>query len=339
MTAVQKSDDIIFDYDAAFRINSGILSADEQDKIRRTRVTILGMFVGGTIANMLARSGVEHFVLIDNARFKLSDMNRDIGCFADTIGELKAEVIKKQILRINPQAVVETVTDEVSLAGIGKWIDCCDVFCAQSDDLAFSCHSLMLAQQRKKFAVTFMPSGMTGYVEVYPPGLKKVVDPAVMFGSPRRLSYRGLYHFLRNPLNRCGRRWHITDGRWHIDWFCDWRDSKVIEPQLCPNVWLGASLACMEIIKFITGRWRQVKVPKMWHLLTAASKVKVEVYRRRSWLFEKFIYWTFSIELFNFGRRYRRFTTRRLLRELAGMKKQESEGRPVKPPFMWRHLI
>jgi hypothetical protein len=77
----------------------------------------------------------------------------------------------------------------------------------------------------------------------------------------------------------------------------------------------------------------------MWHLLTAAGKIKVEVYRRRSWFFEKFIYWTFSIELFGFGRRYRRFTTRRLLRELAGMKKQESKGRTVKPPFMWRHLI
>jgi hypothetical protein len=184
-----------------------------------------------------------------------------------------------------------------------------------------------------------MPSGMTGYVEVYPPGMKKVIDPAAMFGSPKNLSYRGLYHFLRNPLNRCGRRWHITEGRWHIDWFCDWRDGKVIEAQLCPNVWLGASLACMEIIKFITGRWKQVRVPKMWHLLTAANKIKIEVYRRRSWLFEKFIYWTFSIELFDFGRRYRRFTTRRLLRELVGMRKQELEGRPVKPPFMWRHLI
>jgi hypothetical protein len=257
----------------------------------------------------------------------------------DTLGEFKAEVVKKQILRINPGASVETVTDTVSLDGIEKWIDLCDVFCVQSDDLAFSCHALMLAQQKKRFAVTFMPSGMTGYVEVYPPDLKKMVDPAVLFGSPSGLSYRRLYHFLRNPLNRCGRRWHITDGKWHIDWFCDWRDRKVIETQLCPNVWLGTSLACMEIIKFVTGQWRQVKVPKMWHLLTAVNKVKVEVYRRRSWFFEKFIYWTFNIGWLNFGSRYRRFTTRRLLNELAGMKKQESEGKPVKPPFMWRHLI
>jgi hypothetical protein len=180
---------------------------------------------------------------------------------------------------------------------------------------------------------------MTGYVEVFPPDLKNVADPAVLFGSPSKLSYRQLHRFLRNPLNRCGRRWHITEGRWHIDWFCDWRDAKVIEPQLCPNVWMGASLASMEVIKFLTGRWKQVKVPKMWHLLTAVNKVKVEVYRRRSWFFGKFIYWTFSIEWAGFGIRYRRYTTRRLLRELADMEKQEIEGKQVKPPFMWKHLI
>jgi molybdopterin/thiamine biosynthesis adenylyltransferase len=339
MTIEQRSSPISFDYDIAFGINYGILSPEEQNRLRRSRVTILGMFVGGTIATMLARSGVAKFVLIDNSRFQMSDMNRDIGCYSDTIGELKAEIAKKQILRINPQASVDVVSDTVSLEGIPKWLDWCDVFCAQSDDLAFSCHAIMLAQQKKKFAITFMPSGMTGYVEVFPPGLKKEVDPAVLFGSPSNLSYRQLYHFLSNPLNRCGRRWQITEGKWHIDWFCDWRDRKAIEPQICPNVWMGASLVSMEIIKFVTGKWRQVKVPRMWHLLTAANKIKVEGYRRRSWVFEKFIYWTFNIELAGFGTRYRRFTTRRLLRELEGMKKQESEGREVKLPFMWRHLI
>ncbi len=339
MTIEQKSSAIPFNYDTSFGINYGILSLEEQNKIRQTRITILGMFVGGTMATMLARTGVENFVLIDNSRFQLSDMNRDIGCFMDTLGEFKAEVAKNQILRINPGASVEVVTETVSIDEISKWIDWCNVFCAQSGDLAFSCHALILAQQRKKFAVTFMPSGMTGYVEVFPPSLKKQVDPAVLFGSPSNLSFRRLHHFLRNPLNRCGRRWHITEGKWHLDWFCDWRDGKVIEPQICPNVWLGASLACTEIIKFITGKWQQVKVPEMWHLLTARNKVKVERYRRRSWIFERLIYWTFGIEWAGFGRRYRRFTTRRLLRELADMKKQESEGRQVKPPFMWRHLI
>jgi hypothetical protein len=339
MTEANNIQNHTFDYSAAFRVNAGILNNREQEEIRRARVTILGMFVGGTMATMLARSGVEHFVLIDGSRFELSDMNRDIGCYIDTLGEFKAETIRRQILRINPDALVQTVTRDVSLDEIGVFIDSCDIFCSQSDDLAFSCQALMIAQQKKKFAVTFMPSGFTGYVEVFPPDLKKVVDPALLFGSPSHLSYKQLYHFLRNPLNRCGRRWHVTEGKWRIDWFYNWRDGKASEAQLCPNVWGGASLACAEIIKYVTGKWKQVEVPGMWHLKLADNSIKVEHYRRRSWVFEKFILWTFSIEWLGFGRRYRKFTARRLSNELAAMRKQEIAGKEARPPFMWRHLI
>jgi len=97
-------------------------------------------------------------------------------------------VIKEQILRINPGAEVITVTEKVSLEPLGEHLDTCDVFFAQSEDLALSVHALKLCQQKKKLAITVMPSGLTAYVEVFPPGLKKVVDPAAMFGSPANLS-------------------------------------------------------------------------------------------------------------------------------------------------------
>ncbi|MBA7484862.1 hypothetical protein ES707_20393 [subsurface metagenome] len=328
-----------FDYDSAFQINAGIFFREDQEKLRRARVTILGMFVGGTVATILARTGLADFILIDHTIHKLSDMNRDICCFTDTLGKNKAEVVRDVILKINPRAQVEVCTKRISLDELEKFIDQCDVYFAQADDLAFSSKSLVLAQEKKKFAISFMPSGLTGYVMVFPPNLPHVIDPTDIFGSPKNLSYRELYHFLRNPLNRCGQRWHITDGKWRIDWFNKWRDRKVIETQICPNVWLGASLACLEAVKYLTGRWQQPKAPKMWHLVTAENRIKVDRFRRRSWLFGKFIYWAFSIKCFDFGRRYRKYTTRRLMRELDEMQKQENAGKEVKPPFMWRHLI
>jgi hypothetical protein len=183
-----------------------------------------------------------------------------------------------------------------------------------------------------------MPSGLTAYVEVFPPGLKKVVDPAAMFGSPANLSYRELSSFLRSPLNRCGRRWHITEGKWNIGWFKRWRDGKEMEAQLCPNLWLGASLAATEAVKYITGRWRRTSVPGMWHLLTADNKIKVEKYRRRSFYFEKFIYWTFGIRWLGIGKKYHRYTARRLMRELDGMEKQEQAGKKARLPVMWHWI-
>lgn len=328
-----------FDYDNAFRINAGILSWDEQEKLEKARVTILGMFAGGTIATILARTGIANFTLIDYSKYQQNDMNRDIGCFVDTLGDNKAEVIKREILRINPEANVETYTSKISLVELGELIQESDVYFAQADDLAFSSKSLVIAQENKRFAISFMPSGLTGYIMVFPPNLPHVIDPTDLFGSPKNLSYRQLYYFLRNPLNRCGRRWHITEGKWRIDWFNKWCDRKVIETQICPNVWLGASLASLEAIKYLIGKWKRVKAPKMWHLLTAENCIKVERFRRRSWLFGKFIYWAFNIKWLDIGRKYRNYTARRLMRELAEMQKQEREGKEVKPPFMWRHLI
>ncbi len=325
-----------FNYDAAFGVNYGILSPEDQARIKNASIAVLGMSAGGVMAIMLARAGVEQFVLIDHDRYRMSDLNRDAGCFVDTLGEYKAEAIKKQILRINPGANVEVVTHRVSLEGLGCYLDACDVYLAQSDDLALSVHSLMLAQGKKKLAVTFMPSGMTGYVEIYPPDLKKTVDPAVLFGSPEKLSYRRLYYFLRNPLNRCGRRWHVTEGKWRIGWFQKWRDGRVPEAQLCPNLWLGAALACTEVIKYITGKWEGVKVPEMWHLLTADNRIRIGKYRRRSWWFEKFIYRAFAFEWLGIGRKYQKYTARRLMRELEHMASQEQGGKEAKPPLMWR---
>jgi hypothetical protein len=327
-----------FDYWSAYAINLGILSQQEQERLLKSRVSILGMTAGGVIAIMLARTGVSSFTLIDHSRYQASDINRDFGCYSDNIGSMKVEVIRGIILSINPQAIVEVRTDRVGFDSVGPFIEGCDVFFAQSDDLALSVYCLILAQQMKKLAVTVMPSGMTAYVEVFPPGLSKIFDPAELFGAPVGMSYRELSSFLRSPLNRCGRRWHITEGKWSVGWFKKWRDGKELEAQLCPSLWLGASLAAMETLKYIIGRWQKVRVPAMWHISTADNRVRVERYRRRSYYFEKFIYWTFGIGWLGIGKKYHRYTARRLVSELDSMEKQEKAGKQVKVPLMW-HLI
>lgn len=328
-----------FDYVSAFQINSGILNQVEQEKIKQSKVVIAGMFAGGTIAITLARTGFTDFTLIDHKSYQISDTNRDICCYMDTLGKNKARVTKEEILRINPEANVKIHPEEITLDELSGLIRESDVYFAQADDLAFSSKSLIMAQQMKKFAISFMPSGLTGYVIVLHPENAYLIDPTNLFGSPKDLSYRELYSFLRNPLNRCGRRWHITQGKWRIDWFNRWRKRQVIETQLCPNIWLGASIASMEAIKYLINKWKMVKAPKMWHLLPAENKAKVQRFRVRSWLFNKFIFWTFSIKAFGIGRRYQKYTAKRLMRELEEMKRQENEGEKIKLPFMWRHFI
>ena len=110
-----------FDYNSTFHVNSGIFSADEQDILRNARVTIAGIGgIGGTIAIILARSGITNFTLFDPDKYEESNSNRQIGCFVDTLGRYKSEVIKGKILRINPEADVEAYTRKLSFDELGE---------------------------------------------------------------------------------------------------------------------------------------------------------------------------------------------------------------------------
>ena len=97
-----------FDYDVAFVRNIGLVTAAEQQQLRRSRVAIIGAGgVGGVHATALARMGIGHFRLIDPDTFALANFNRQIGASLATVGQPKVAVTAAQILAINPQAEVE----------------------------------------------------------------------------------------------------------------------------------------------------------------------------------------------------------------------------------------
>ena len=329
-----------FNYDEAFQINLGILSWDEQQKLRSARVTIVGVGgAGGVIAITLARSGIANFNLVDFDVYSLSNLNRQIGCFLDTLDKYKSEVIKTEILRINPEAKVNAYTRKLSFEELGEVIANSDVYISEADDLAYSSYSMILAQQKKKFAITYMPSGLTGYILAIPPNLPDIIDPTDLFGGPKCPSYEQLNEFLTDPRCRGGRRWHIIQGKMKIEWFRKWCRGETTLTQLCPSVWAGASLADIEVIKYLTGRWQLVTAPRMWQLELAENRIRVVKFRRRTWFFCKYIWWAFNIKWLGIGEGIKRFTAQALEKDLKKMEQQEKEGKEVKPPFMWRHII
>ncbi len=126
----------MFDYTTAFSRNIGLVSHQEQQKLRETRVAIAGIGgVGGAYALALARLGIGHFHLADLDVFELANMNRQFGATMSTLHREKTTVLMEMIKEINPTAEVQCFNSgftaenaDAFLSGVQVAVDAIDFF-------------------------------------------------------------------------------------------------------------------------------------------------------------------------------------------------------------------
>src|SRR6185295_15972138 len=94
-----------FSYAQAFTRNLGLVSSQEQERLRRACVALPGLGgVGGAHLQALARIGIGAFRLADPDTFELANFNRQLGASMSSIGRGKAEVMAEIARDINPEA-------------------------------------------------------------------------------------------------------------------------------------------------------------------------------------------------------------------------------------------
>lgn len=115
---------------------------DAMRRLADSRVALFGVGgVGGHCAQALARCGVGSFVLVDQDHVTLTNINRQAVAFHSTLGRAKVEVMREQILDINPKAEVHAIYDRYSPEhDLGIWqmplelvIDAIDTVTAKVD--------------------------------------------------------------------------------------------------------------------------------------------------------------------------------------------------------------
>ncbi len=90
-----------------FSRTEAIIGREAMDILADSRVAVFGIGgVGGYAAEALARSGVGHLDLIDNDKVCLTNLNRQIIAAHSTMGQDKADVMRRRIMDINPDAEV-----------------------------------------------------------------------------------------------------------------------------------------------------------------------------------------------------------------------------------------
>ncbi|PIU69104.1 MAG: hypothetical protein COS84_00140 [Armatimonadetes bacterium CG07_land_8_20_14_0_80_40_9] len=264
-----------FNYEEAFNRNYGIFGKEEQEKIRETKAAIIGCGgIGGCVSVLLARSGVEKITLVDPGKYDLSNLNRQIGCFTDTIGRNKVDLLKDEIKRINPKARVETRL-EISDKELRGFIVGNDVVIPAADDFALGFLVIREAKQLGIPCVGGYPTGAFSRVSVF---LSSSPEAEECFGFPKGLSYPTLKKITTGATyRRLGRKFlqrYKEEGGLQEDWFNQFVEGKVTLPSIGPIVWLTASLVVCEVLKLITGRWQPVIAPDHWHVTMEGIRIE-----------------------------------------------------------------
>lgn len=92
-----------------FERNADNYTLREQAALYRATVAVCGLGGGGGwVAEILARTGIGHVILIDGDRYEESNRNRQLGALGSTLGGSKVEVMAARLRDISPYARVES---------------------------------------------------------------------------------------------------------------------------------------------------------------------------------------------------------------------------------------
>ena len=98
-----------------FSRSIGLLGENNFKKLRNKTVAVIGLGgVGGTALEALARSGVEHFVIVDFDKVDASNLNRQILYASRDIGKSKVRCAAERILSINKHANIVEISQKIA---------------------------------------------------------------------------------------------------------------------------------------------------------------------------------------------------------------------------------
>ena len=116
-----------------------LIGKEAIEKLNKSKVAIFGIGgVGSFVVEGLVRAGVENFILVDNDKISLTNLNRQLIATHKTIGKYKVEIAKERILEINPNAKVEIYqeffmpnSEEILDNTVSYIVDCVDTVTAK----------------------------------------------------------------------------------------------------------------------------------------------------------------------------------------------------------------
>ena len=138
-------------YSRAHSRHRGLISEEEQQKLKKARIAIPGMGgLGGLYGATLARTGIGRFSIADFDRFDVHNINRQYGAMASTIGKDKVKVMHDIIADISPAAEIRMMNEPVGTDNIDRFLDGVDLVVDALDVFSQTARRIVFSNARKR---------------------------------------------------------------------------------------------------------------------------------------------------------------------------------------------
>jgi len=165
---------------ARYLRNLSTISQAGQIQLLSSLVSVAGLGgLGGLVTELLARIGVGRIRAADGDWFEDHNLNRQVLCTRETIGEAKADAWRRRCGDVNPAVAVEAVSTALDLREIPTFFDGAAVAVDALGGLAFRQDLQKGAAEAGIPLVTGASAGWAGYAAVVLPGAR---GPSDMMG-------------------------------------------------------------------------------------------------------------------------------------------------------------
>lgn len=139
------------EYPNRYKRNYKTISLEEQDKLAKATVAIVGCGgLGGSMAEEFSRLGVGNLILVDGDRIEESNLNRQLFATEETMGIKKVEAARKRLQAVNSTTELRLIADWFNEENAASFFEGADLVCDALDSISRrvslekSCHRLKL---------------------------------------------------------------------------------------------------------------------------------------------------------------------------------------------------
>ena len=138
-----------------------VLDENQIEKLFSARIIIFGVGgVGSALAQFLVRSGIQNLDVVDFDRVDITNLNRQLLSFRSNVGQMKVQVLKDQLLDINPNLKINIYEEKLTDSNINKFnLDKYDIILDCIDDIKAKKILIKYAYENNIYIISAMGAG------------------------------------------------------------------------------------------------------------------------------------------------------------------------------------